>query len=505
MTEQEGLAGRVRAGVLWSALNNVTLRLGTLVTGIFLARILAPEAFGVFAIALTVQAVLMTVSELGLAADLVRHGRFAERGPTIATLSLLASGTLTAAVWLGAPGIAAFMGSSDAASVIQVMSLTLLLAGLAVVPYARLQRDLRQKDLFRIEVVAFVISTGLSIGLAVLGWGAMSIAIGRLFSMVAVVVLEFAVTRTSPRFGWNSSVAASGLRFGLPLSVAGLLSLTLLSIDNVMVGRLQGVTALGLYALAFNVSSWPSSVIGTAVRAVAMPAFARQSDADGLIDERLLVRGSTLVWAAAVPVSVCLGVLAAPVVAILYGAPWAGAASVLSWLAVLGGLRILIDVWVAYLTAAGRSGLLLGCQAVWLAALAPTMWWAVGAHGLEGAGAAHLVVVVSVVVPTFLFALHLAGVAVGALVRTLLVPLFAAVPAAVAGLLALTLTDEPWMQLVAGGTVICGVYVCLAGRWARQLLVVERSPRHRTTAQAAGGDPLDHSAHATTGAREEGR
>ena len=211
-------------------------------------------------------------------------------------------------MWLSAREIAAFMGSRDAASVIQVMSLTLLLAGLAVVPYARLQRDLRQKDLFRIEVVAFVISTGLSIGLARPRWGAMSIAIGRLFSMVAVVVLEFAVTRTSPRFGWNSSVAASGLRFGLPLSVAGLLSLTLLSIDNVMVGRLQGVTALGLYALAFNVSSWPSSVIGTAVRAVAMPAFAQQSDAAGRDRRAACWCGrSTLVWAAAVPISVSTG------------------------------------------------------------------------------------------------------------------------------------------------------------------------------------------------------
>ena len=361
-----------------------------------------------------------------------------------------------------------------------------------------------------------MLAPGLSIGLAVLGWGAMSIAIGRLFSMVAVVVLEFAVTRTSPRFGWNSSVAASGLRFGLPLSLAGLLSLTLLSIDNVMVGRLQGSPRWGS-------TRWPSTSprgrarsIGTAVRAVAMPAFAQQRDAAGRIDERLLVRGSTLVWAAAVPVSVCLGASSRhPVVAILYGAPGAGAASVLSWLAVLGGLRILIDVWVAYLTAAGRSGLLLGCQAVWLAALAPTMWWAVGAHGLEGAGAAHLVVVVAVVVPTFLVALRLAGVGVGAVVLPLLVPLLAAVPAAGAGLLTMRLTDEPWMQLIAGGSVIAGVYLALVGRWARRLAVVERPPRHRATATtgpaptelapAGRAEPLGGRAHASTGARKERR
>ena len=79
------LGTQVRSGLLWSALNNATLRLGTLITGTVLARILDPETFGVFAVAATVQGILMTVSELGLAADLVRRGRFDERGPTIAT------------------------------------------------------------------------------------------------------------------------------------------------------------------------------------------------------------------------------------------------------------------------------------------------------------------------------------------------------------------------------------------------------------------------------------
>lgn len=479
---EQGLAARVRAGVMWSALSNLTLRMGTLVTGIFLARILTPEAFGVFAIALTVQAVLMTVSELGLAADLVRHGRFAERGPTIATVALVSSGALTIGVWLGAPSIAGFLGSTDATSVVRVMSLTLLLAGIAVVPYARLQRDLRQKDLFRIEVVAFVISTGLSIGLAVLGWGAMAIAVGRLCAMVAVVVLEYAVTRTTPRFGWNSSVASSGLRFGLPLSLAGLLSLTLLSVDNAMVGRLEGATILGLYALAFNVSSWPSSVIGTAIRAVAMPAFAQQSDHAGRIDPVMLVRSSALAWAIAVPVSTALGILAAPVVSLLYGHQWDRAATVLTWLAALGALRILVDVWVAYLTASGRSGLLLACQGIWLAALFPTMWWSIGRHGLEGAGAAHLAVGLVVVVPAFLVALRLSGVRVGAFARPLLLPVLAALPAGAAGLIAVRTASEPWMQVLAGGTTIAGVYTVLLGRWALGLLPAGSTPLRSTPA-----------------------
>ncbi|MGI5189650.1 oligosaccharide flippase family protein [Promicromonospora sp. CA-289599] len=464
------LGTQVRSGLLWSALNNATLRLGTLITGIFLARILDPETFGVFAVAATVQGILMTVSELGLAADLVRRGRFDERGPTIATLSLVSSGLLTAAMWFGAPAIAEFMGAVEAAPAVRAMSLTLLLAGIGVVPFARLQRDLRQRELFLIELVAFVVSTTLAVGLALAGWGAMAIAVGRLCSMIAVVVLEFATTRTLPRFGWRSDVASSGFRFGFPLACAGLLSLVLLNIDNVLVGRLGGPVLLGLYSLAFNVSSWPSSVIGTAVRAVAMPAFARRSDDTGTADRDGLVTASSLTWALAVPVSMLLGTLAGPVIEILYGHAWAAAAGVLAWLAAVGAFRILFDVWVAYLTAGGWSGKLLRRQGLWLVALAPVMWWGVGSLGLVGAGAAHLVVVTVIVLPAFLHALHGTGVRLRRLVVPLLVPVAAVVPAAAVVLLVRHVAPDAWVQLTVGGVAGFAAYAALVWPWLARLL-----------------------------------
>lgn len=481
MTGPSALSTQVRAGILWSALNNLTLRIGTLVTGVALARILDPQAFGVFAIALTVQTALITLSELGLAADLVRHGDIDRRGPTIATLSLASSGLLTVAVLLAAPAVADFFTTPEAAPVIQVMALTLVLAGIGVVPFSRLQRDLRQKELFQIELVAFVLSTGLSIGLAVAGTGAMSIAIGRLAAQVAVIVLEFVMTGTRLTFGWDRAIATSGLRFGLPLSLAGLFSLGLLNLDNVVVGRLGGATLLGLYVIAFNLSAWPSSVVGTAIRAVAMPAFAQHARGGGTADQdgtRVLARSCGLTWGTAVPMSVGLGVLAHPVVTILYGSPWAAAAAALAWLAPFGALRILMDVWVAYLTALGHSIMLLACQVVWFATLLPTMAWAVRHRGLDGAGLAHVAIAVCVVVPAFLLALRAAGVRCTQMLRPLAVPTVAAVPMTAVGMAATGALDGPWLQLLGAGTAMTLVYVAIAGRTMRRLIAGEPSHAH---------------------------
>jgi lipopolysaccharide exporter len=496
MSEQTPLSTRVRTGIMWSALNNLTLRVGTLVVGICLARMLDPAAFGVFAIALTFQTVLMTVSELGLAADLIRHGDIDRRGPTIATLSLISSGLLTLAVLLAAPAFADFFDTPEAAPVIRVMAMTLVLAGIGVVPLSRLARDLRQKELFQIEVVAFVLSTGLSIGLVAMGWGAMAIAVGRLVAQVAVVALEFVLTRTRPRVGWDPAIASSGLRFGLPLSLAGLLSLGLLNVDNVIVGRLGGATLLGLYAVAFNVASWPTSIVGTAIRSVAMPAFAENA-ATGLRDgTAALARACGLTWGIAVPMSVGLGVLAHPVITILYGSQWAHAATALVWLAPLGSIRILVDIWVAYLTACGRSVLLLTCQAAWFVALVPAMWWSVHHRGIAGAGLAHVAVVLCVTVPAFLLALRATGVRCAEMLRPLVVPTVAAVPRAAAGLLTIATFDGVWIQVLAAGAAMSVVYAVVAGPSLRRLLPGNEAPPAPPMAEPPVVLPVAEGSHA---------
>jgi len=487
-----GLEGRVRRGFLWSLLSNATLRLGTLVTGILLARIMSPADFGVYAIALTVQTILMTMSELGLAADLVRNGDIEHRGPTTATLALAASSFLTAAMWFSAVPVATALGSADAASVIRVMSITLLLAGIGVVPYARLQRNLMQGRLFAIDVVSFVITTGLTVVLALLGWGPMSLAVGRVVAQVVAVCLQFTWTHERPRFGWHVDVARSGLRFGFPLACAGLLAWTLLSLDNVMIGRFAGAQTLGLYVLAFNISSWPTTVVGTAVKAVAMPAFAQRAESTGRPDIEGLHQSTALTWTVAVPIGLALAVLARPVIEVVYGARWIPAAAALGGLGMFGALRVVFDLWIAYLTAAGRAATLVWTQVAWIVTLGPLMWLAITRHGLAGAGWSHIIVAAGFMLPLYLFAMSRAGVPVKGLAAQLVVPLLAAVPAGAAGWAVRGLPGGPWARLVVGGLVVVGVYALAVWPWLRrQPILANRAlqpPRVRLRARTPQGE-----------------
>lgn len=468
MSASTGLEVRARRGLFWSLLSNTTLRLGTLLTGIALARILAPEDFGVYAVALTIQTILMTMSELGLAADLVRHGDIEHRGPTIASLSLASSGVLTALMFSAARPLATALGAPDAAPVIQVMSVTLLLAGIGVVPYARLQRGLAQRTLFMIDLVSFVVTTGITVALALNNWGPMSLAIGRVVAQVLATFLQFLLSGERPRYGWDQKVATSGLRFGVPLASAGLLSWILLSLDYVIIGRLVGPTMLGYYVLAFNISSWPTTVIGNALKAVAMPTFAQRSDRTGSPDVEGLRTSSALTWAVAVPIAVALATLAEPLIAAVYGSRWLPAAGALAGLAAFGALRVVFDLWIAYLTAAGRAPTLVWTQVAWIATLGPLMALAVAQRGLQGAGLAHAVVAALIMLPLYLYGLSRSGVPILPMARQFVPPLVAAVPAGVAGWFAGGIPGGPWLQLVLGGVVVVVVYIAALWPWVRR-------------------------------------
>jgi lipopolysaccharide exporter len=457
----------VRRALAWSTLNNVAIRVGSLATGILLARILAPEEFGVFAVAMTIQAIVMALADLGMAADIIRHGEQGRAG-TVTTMSLATGVLLAGGMCLLAGPLAEAMGSPDAVPVIRVMSLTLLLSGVSVVPYAMMQREFRQSAQMALDGSSLVVSTIVTVGLVALGFGAMSLAISRVVSQALVTVLQFRLTRSVPRFGFDPVIAGPLLRFGLPLAAANVISWVVMNVGHLTIGAATGALMLGFYTMAFNISTWPMSALGMAIRAVALPAFATVDDprrrADGFVS------AASLTWAVALLVGIGLSGLASVVVPLLYGERWSASAQALAGLAVFGALRVLFDLMATFLIAVGASRAVLVVQVVWLVALFPAVWFGVTEWGLHGAGWAQAAVSAAVTLPVYVFLLRRHGVSFTALSGRLLVPLLAAPAAIAAGMLALRLTDQPFLQLVLGGLAITVVFLAPLAWWLRRRL-----------------------------------
>lgn len=455
---------------VWSGAGSFALRLGQFSVGILAARLLAPADFGVFAVTLTVYAIVVNVSELGVSAGLIREpGDISRLAPTAVTISLASTAGLAALLWVMAPWAASAFGTDQASGPIRVMTLLVLLAGPSAVPAALLSRGFRQDLKFLVDSAGLVISTIVLVLMATSGAGAMALAWSRVAGQVVAVVLLLILAQERYRPGFTRASARHLLSLGSPIVGASLVGFVIASVDVFAVGRVLGAVSLGSYQLASNVSAWPLAVFLPMLTGIGLPLFARfRGDRTALsqVFANVLAVVTAVFW----PVTALIVALASPLVLLVYGQAWAQVGPILSILALYGAARVPLALWSDVLVASGHTRRLLLLQVVWLIALVPSMWFGVKGWGASGAAAVHVVVAWCVVVP-------LNAACVGQLIRidartfryVALRPLAGALAAGMAAWTVADLPgvrDVPFAALLSGGVTGVAVYLGLTLRWA---------------------------------------
>jgi len=475
------LSSKIRSAALWSGLNSMALRLGQFFVGVTVARIIAPDQFGVFAVALTVQAIITNVNELGAGAALARTKRSVDEvAPTVATISIVCSALFTAAMFISAPQLSALLGAPQATGAVRILSLTVLIGGVTAVPYALLVRTFRQDKRFAADAANFVVSTAVVIALGVMGFGATALATSRVAGLLVSLALLYVMITPRYRPGWNRERAREILAYSLPLAGATLVSFTLYNADYMAVGHLRGALALGFYTLAYNISGWPVSVLGLMLNEVVLPAFAQAQD--DLVGLARRVRGAfAITCAAALPVSAMILALARPLVTAVYGTRWSAAAAALAVLGLFGSMRILLTLVGNILAGLGRSRQLFLLQFVWIVALVPALIVGIRERGIVGAATAQEVVSIALILPFALWLIKRAGGgSPWMIMRACWVPAAGAVLAWLAAYTVAELVSDAWLALVLGGLAGLGAYVAVVWRWLRKQLEQARAHWNET-------------------------
>ncbi|MEZ5062958.1 MAG: lipopolysaccharide biosynthesis protein [Solirubrobacterales bacterium] len=456
--EVEVLETTARRALWWSVTNNVVGRVGTTLIGIVLARILSPEDYGVYAVALVVLNVLLSVNELGVSLAIVRRpGDVSAIAPTVGTLSLATSLLMWAIIFAVAPAIAGALGIADAAGVIRVLALAIVVDALTAVPAALMTRDFMQKERLIVDTAGFVATSAISLALAAGGAGPWALVWGALLGNVvnAAFILRYAPQRFG--FGFRPAVARELLGFGLPLAGASLLIIALLEIDYVVIGAELGAVSLGLYLLAFNLSTWPVNMFSAPARRISLPLFARLHNGETSASEAFVPVCCALLLVT-LPACILLAVFAEPLVDIVYGEQWLDSAQVLPWLMVLAFTRVLGELVYDFLVALGMSRTNLALQAVWLVALVVALPIAVRVDGIVGVGIAHAGVAITIVLPPMRSSSGAPASRCGG-GRAARAALAGGVLGAAAGICAVALISDGIVQVAIGAALVAGIYL----------------------------------------------
>ncbi len=364
---ERGLGGRALRGMAWAYGSYVGGRLVILASTAVLARLLAPDQFGLVALALTFMALLEGVSDIGLSQALViqQEDRLYERAETVFLSSVGLGVALSLFVAAISPLMAELFDQPQLTAIGAVLGANFFLSSLGTTHYALAQKALDFRVRTYAEFADVIVRGTVGVILAIAGFGVWSLVIGYLVGTVALDVAIWSLVPWRPKLRPHWADLRSMAKFGGALSAIDVISSVIANIDYLFVGGILGTTALGLYTLGFRLPELFILNLSVVAGKVLYPAFAAIEDLGRAF---LVTLRFTLI--VALPMAVGLIVLAEPFVRVAFGDKWLGSVGAMQILTVCA---LAISVGIppgTVFKATGRAGTLLKLAVLRLVAVA---------------------------------------------------------------------------------------------------------------------------------------
>jgi O-antigen/teichoic acid export membrane protein len=316
------LISRAATGITWSGLGIASQRITQTLVVIILARLLAPEDFGLVALATMAINTMEKIKGLGMASALIhRRNKIEEAANVLFYFNMMISSLMYALIYCFAPQIAIFFDSASAELVLRLMALQLFADIGITVPRALAVKKMQFKKLTLINFSGSIVGGFLSLLLAVTGWGVWALVYGTLVGVFFNMVLWLLLSKWKPGVVLDWQVMKEMIGFGVRLSVADIMDGAIDTCNRIFIGRFLGLISLGLYDVTLKIVQLPFKNIILAGNRVALPTFCElQDDRDEIKRWYLKMIGySSLLMA---PLSVCLIFLANLVVPVVLGEKW---------------------------------------------------------------------------------------------------------------------------------------------------------------------------------------
>ena len=364
------LTARTIRGVAWTMSTSLGSRVIGLVGTLLLVHYLAPAEYGEVTAAQIVTSTAFGVTSLGVGIYLLSNRDLTRAESFHATCWFLATGVAAQGiVWALSSALGGWLHAPDLARFMPLFVLSSVLDRISFLPERMLLRQLRFRWLSIARAAGELVFTAMSLTLAMLDFGAMSIV----WAYLARAALKFVAI--VPAVDWREWLEPHRLRMatlrpiirsGVGVSLSQVAGFLMRRWDNLLVSRIFGNATMGTYNYAYNLADTPAVAIGEQMSDVVGASFPH---AEGAKRQDALVRACTMISLIMLPLAFGLGAVANTVEHAFFAKKWAGVGTMLAFLALLSAPRPVAQIVQSYFFASQRRSVVAWLEWLSLGAL----------------------------------------------------------------------------------------------------------------------------------------
>ena len=394
MSDKASINARMAKGIVWMVGARFADRFIGIISTLILARLLVPGDFGLVAMATAIGGILDLLGAFSFDLALIQNAQAERRHyDTVWTFNLL-FGIACGLGLIALAGVAAgFYHEPRLQNVMYFLSLSYFITAFNNIGIIAFRKDLNFHREFAFVFIRRVVTFSVTIVGAFLLKSYWALLFGIAMGRFCNLVMSYTMHPYRPRL--TLSAARELFSFSKWLLINNALFFMLHNGCTFIIGRLFGTTELGIYSVAYEIASLPSTELVAPINRATFPGFSKMQDTAEISAAYLKLFG--MIFLTILPVGLGIAVVAEPMVLTALGAKWVAAIPLIQLLAIHGAVSATQGnngtVWLAM----GKPRDLTMLAAAFLAVLFPGLYYFLGRYGVVGAGYAYILANVATV------------------------------------------------------------------------------------------------------------
>lgn len=359
MKQSEELGLKSFKGVLWNVFGQLASQGMGFAMGIILARMIAPESYGLIAMGMVIIGLTGSLIDGGFGTALIRKIKPSDEDyHTVFWFNIAVALTLYGLLWWLAPAVERFYETKGLVPVIRWLSVSLVVRALVAIQSIQLTKKLAFKALNFIALIATFISGIVGVTMALKGYGVWALVAQQITSAALSSLLLFTHNRWFPAAVFSLTSFRELFSFGSKLLISGILNSVFQNLYPLLIGKFFSPAMLAYYTRADSYQKLLSQNLTSVVQRVSFPSLVPLQDDNTRLKNayRQMIRMVMLVNA---PVMIGLIAVAEPLISFMITDKWLPTVPFLQWLCLAGLLYPLHSINLNVINVKGRSDIFL--------------------------------------------------------------------------------------------------------------------------------------------------